>query len=127
VRDLVRRTPRGAVIWRAANGSKPDARYLTPAEAEAAPEELLAAATREPNGPRRRRAQDRTFGEACEAWLAYVHHVPQTDAAARLTALLGDRKPRLGRLVLRLGSRVPPAFGPAPSASATPVGDGRTP
>ena len=74
VRDSGRRTPRGAVIWRAANGSKPDSGYLTPAEAEAALEQLLAAAVREPTDPRRKRAQDHTFGEACDAWLAYVAH-----------------------------------------------------
>src|ERR671939_241478 len=48
VRDSGRRTPRGAIVWRAANGSKPDPTYLTPAEAEAALDELLAAAVREP-------------------------------------------------------------------------------
>src|SRR3954466_8190816 len=32
VRDSGRRTPRGAVVWWAANGSKPDPTYLTPAE-----------------------------------------------------------------------------------------------
>src|SRR5919202_5375576 len=42
VRDSGRRTPRGAIVWRAANGSEPDPTYLTPAEAEAALEQLLA-------------------------------------------------------------------------------------
>src|SRR5688572_18339980 len=44
VRDSGRRTPRGAVVWRAANGSKPDASYLTPAEAEDALQRLLSSA-----------------------------------------------------------------------------------
>jgi hypothetical protein len=74
VRDSGRRTPRGAVVWRAANGPKPDPSYFTPAEAEAELERLLAGAVREPTDARRRRAQDHTFGEACEAWLAYVAH-----------------------------------------------------
>src|SRR4051794_34211971 len=72
VRDSGRRTARGAVVWWAANGSKPNADYLTPAEAEAALRELLTAAVREPSDPRHKRAQDHTFGEACHAWLAYV-------------------------------------------------------
>src|SRR4051812_3176111 len=72
VRDSGRRTPRGAVIWRAANGSKPDASYLTPAEAEDELQRLLSSALREPTDPRRKRAHDHIFAEACEAWLAYV-------------------------------------------------------
>jgi hypothetical protein len=41
VRDSGRRTARGAVVWRAVNGSKPDPSWLTPAEAEDALERLL--------------------------------------------------------------------------------------
>jgi len=44
VKDSRRRTPRGAVIWRAGDGPKPDLSYLTPQEAAAALRELLAAA-----------------------------------------------------------------------------------
>ena len=45
VKDSRRRTPRGAVIWRAGDGPKPDLSYLTPQEAAAAAlRELLAAA-----------------------------------------------------------------------------------
>jgi integrase len=72
VRDSGRRTARGAVIWWAANGSKPDRHDLTPAEAGAALRELLDGAVREPTDPRHKRAQDHTFGEACDAWLGYV-------------------------------------------------------
>ena len=72
VRDSGRRTPRGAVIWRAASGSKPEPSYLTPAEAEDALLRLLSSAPRPPTDPRRLREQDHSFGEACEAWLAYV-------------------------------------------------------
>ena len=59
-------------MWRAANGSKPDPSYLTPAEAEDALQRLISSALRGPSDPRRKRAQDHTFGEACDAWLAYV-------------------------------------------------------
>jgi hypothetical protein len=34
LKDSGRRTPRGAVVWRAADGPKPDATYLSPAEAQ---------------------------------------------------------------------------------------------
>jgi hypothetical protein len=52
VRDSGRRNPRGAVVWRAANGPKPGRTYLTPAKAEAALEAVLGAAVREPTAPR---------------------------------------------------------------------------
>ena len=74
VRESGRRTPRGAIVWRAANGPKPDATYLSPAQAEDELEKLLAEAPREPTDPRRKRDQDRTFAEACDAWLDYVEH-----------------------------------------------------
>jgi hypothetical protein len=44
----------------------------TPAEAGAALRELLDAAVREPTDARHKRAHVHTFGEACDAWLAYV-------------------------------------------------------
>lgn len=74
VKDSGRRTPRGAVIWRAAGGPKLDPTYLSPAEARDELAKLLAEAPREPNDPRHKRSQDRTFGEACQAWLDYVEH-----------------------------------------------------
>jgi integrase len=74
VRDSGRRTARGAVVWWAGNGPKPDATHLTPAEADQALQELLSEAAREPTDPRHKRAEDHTFGEACDAWLAYVAH-----------------------------------------------------
>lgn len=42
VKDSGRRTPRGAVIWRAADGPKPDRTYLSPAEAQDELNKLLA-------------------------------------------------------------------------------------
>ncbi|HEY7620023.1 MAG TPA: phage integrase SAM-like domain-containing protein, partial [Solirubrobacteraceae bacterium] len=74
VKDSGRRTPRGAVVWRAADGPKPDPTYLSPAEARDELAKLLAAAPREPTAPRRKREEDHTFGEACAAWLDYVEH-----------------------------------------------------
>src|SRR4051812_18132062 len=95
VRDSGRRTPRGAVVWRAANGPKPDAAYLTPADAEAALEQLLARAVREPTDPRRKRADDHTFGEACDAWLAYVDHEKE-----RRPSTIGDYRNAVRRFLL---------------------------
>ena len=74
VRESGRRTPRGAIVWRAANGPKPDETYLSPAQAEDELQKLLAEAPREPTDPRHKRDQDRTFAEACDAWLDYVEH-----------------------------------------------------
>ncbi len=73
VRDSGRRTSRGAIIWRAADGPKPSDAFLTPKEAAAALEELLAAA---PRAPQRTLPSEpvRTFGEACSEWLRYVEH-----------------------------------------------------
>jgi hypothetical protein len=72
VKDSGRRTPRGAIVWRAADGPKPDPSYLSPAEAQDELRKLLADAAREPTDPRHRRDQDRTLAEACDAWLGYV-------------------------------------------------------
>src|SRR5271167_4178109 len=44
VKDSGRRTPRGAVVWRAGDGPKPSPTHLTPKEAEARLKELLDAA-----------------------------------------------------------------------------------
>src|SRR4051794_38773575 len=95
VRDSGRRTPRGAVVWRAGNGPKPNASYLTPADAEAALEQLLATAVREPTDPRRRRADDHTFGEACEAWLAYI-----ANEKDRRPSTIGDYRNTVRRYLL---------------------------
>jgi integrase len=46
VKDSGRRTPRGAVIWRAGDGPKPTAEHLTPKEAAARLQAILATALR---------------------------------------------------------------------------------
>jgi len=78
IKDTGRRTARGAVVWRAADGPKPSPEHLTPAEAEATLRELLGESDERaaPNGrrPRRRRGAGHTFGEACHAWLEYIEH-----------------------------------------------------
>jgi integrase len=74
VKDSRRRTARGAVIWRAGDGPKPDLSFLTPQEAEVALRELLAAAPKRPTPAGERAAGAVTFGDACREWLRYVEH-----------------------------------------------------
>lgn len=62
------------MVWRSADGPKPDSSYLTPADAEQLLRELLSAAPRKAADPHGLGASARTFGAACEAWLAYVEH-----------------------------------------------------
>jgi integrase len=80
VRDSGRRTARGATIWRAGDGPKPDGRYLTPKEAADCLAELLADAPRE----LKLAAPAVTFAEACDEWLRYVEQDRQrTDSTLR--------------------------------------------
>lgn len=80
VKDTGRRTARGAVIWRAADGPKPSPEHLTPADAETKLRELLVGGPPEvlsASAPRVRRGvrgQGHTFGEACGVWLDYIEH-----------------------------------------------------
>jgi hypothetical protein len=57
VKDSGRRTPRGAIIWRAGDGPLPSPDHLTPADAAAALRELLAAAPSAPRPPGINRAE----------------------------------------------------------------------
>jgi integrase len=66
VKDSGRRSPRGAVIWRAGDGPKPTAGHLAPKDAQAQLEKILAQAPRLRRGARRAG----TLGEALEGWLA---------------------------------------------------------
>jgi integrase len=77
VRPSGRTTARGAVLWRAGHGSKPDDTYLTPAEAEAKLGELLDAERRRPSVARA--ARGKTFGDAIERWLDWVEHEAGVD------------------------------------------------
>jgi integrase len=74
VKDSGRRTPRGAVIWRAGDGPLPSPDHLTPADAAAALRELLAAAPKRATPAGQRASGAVTFGEACAEWLRYVEH-----------------------------------------------------
>lgn len=69
VRDSGRRTARGAVIWRAADGHCPED-HFTPQTARARLEELLAIERSRPTG--RRPSRSSTFAEAAEGWLEHV-------------------------------------------------------
>lgn len=66
-----KRTPRGAVIWHAADGPKPDASYLTPKEAEAELRRILERVAVTKPTARNQRGRPVTFADAAEAWL---HH-----------------------------------------------------
>lgn len=108
VKDSGRRTPRGAVIWRAGDGPKPTAKHLTPKDAQARLEKILSEAPRLRRGARRAG----TLGEALEGWLAEriserglkPHTVAgYEDMFERLYRDLGEETPvtRLGRDQLR--------------------------
>lgn len=104
VKDSGRKTPRGAVIWRAAPGTCPPG-HLTPKVAEAALDELLADARAaevvEP-GPSLAGIEDDipTFGDAVDAWLEYLvvekRRKASTVKDARSVAR-GTIEPRFGR------------------------------
>jgi hypothetical protein len=74
VKDSGRRTPRGAIIWRAGDGPLPSPDHLTPADAATALRELLAAAPKRPTPAGQRASGAVTFGEACAEWLRYIEH-----------------------------------------------------
>jgi integrase len=69
VRDSGRRTPRGAIVWRAGYGEKPSPDYLTPQEAEERLEDILAElrAGVEDEQPEQGSG---TLRQGCEGWLA---------------------------------------------------------
>ena len=85
VKDSGRRTPRGAIIWRAGDGPLPSPDHLTPADAAAALRELLAAAPKRATPAGHQPSGAVTFGEACAEWLRYVEHERR-----RTPATLGD-------------------------------------
>jgi integrase len=66
-----KRTPRGAIVWHAADGPKPDASYLTPKEAQAELRRLLEHDAAAKPTPRRADGQPVTFADAAEAWLQH--------------------------------------------------------
>jgi integrase len=66
-----RRTSRGAIVWHAADGPKPDRSYLTPKEAQAELRRLLEHEARRRPTPLSARGTPVTFGDAAEAWLRH--------------------------------------------------------
>jgi integrase len=67
VKDSGRRTPRGAIVWRAADGSKPHPSYLTPRDAGAELAEVLA---RAPRTTGEQPVKQRTLELAVQGWMA---------------------------------------------------------
>lgn len=139
VRDSGKRTPRGAIIWRAASGSKPDDTYLTPRDAEEQIEQLLTAERARPR--QKRGASGKTWGDASRGWIQRVENVrdgaPTTLATYRasLSQLKGEGLPadlplhrlnaaRLERLQDGLLARVDPKL---PRFSTKKLEPGETP
>lgn len=69
VKDGGKRTPRGAVIWRAADGPKPDPSHLSPADAEDLLRTILVAAPRRPT--RARPGSGTRFMDVAEDWMLH--------------------------------------------------------
>jgi integrase len=108
VKDSGKRTPRGAVVWRAANGRKPGSSYLSPAEADDLLRQILAGAPRQ--ATHARPGTGTRFMDVAEDWM--VH---------------GGRKRGLKPGTLRdyrytLDGHLLPAFGDQEIAGITPAG-----
>jgi integrase len=73
VRDSGKRTPRGAVVWRAAAGTKPDDTYVTPRDADDALQALLGAERSKP--VEKRSTPGKTWGDAVDGWLQRAESV----------------------------------------------------
>jgi integrase len=69
VKDSGKRTPRGAVVWRAADGRKPGPAYLTPAEAGDLLRQILAGAPR--RATRARPGTGTRFMDVAEDWMVH--------------------------------------------------------
>ncbi len=66
-----RKTARGAIVWHAADGPKPDRSYLTPKEAQAKLRGMLEHEAARAPSPRTSDGSPVTFADAAEAWLAH--------------------------------------------------------
>jgi hypothetical protein len=70
-KDSGRRTPRGAVVWRSGDGPKPTPEHLTPDEAQAVLDRILADARTAPK-PRAPNEAVRTLRDARDEWLRHI-------------------------------------------------------
>lgn len=94
VKDSGRRSPRGATLWRVADGPRPDG-YLTPAEAEAVLRELLVAAPRQPT------PEAPTFAQAAAEWLRHA----EQERGVKPSTLVGYRSIVKAELLPAFGQR----------------------
>jgi integrase len=72
VKDSGRKTARGAIVWRVADGPKPDEDYLAPKDAQVALDKILDEEMKKKKRSPRPVQRGRTFGEAVRAWLKYL-------------------------------------------------------
>jgi integrase len=103
VKDSGRRTARGAIVWRAADGPKPAPEWLTPDDAAVVLRTLLVDAPSKPA----QRSGSPPFADVCAEWLRH-----------------GERERQLKRSTLidyhaTVASRLLPAFGPRPVDAIT--------
>src|SRR5579863_1114418 len=89
VKDSGRRTPRGAVIWRAGDGPLPSPDHLISADA-AALRELLAGVPKHATPAGHQASGAVTFGAACAEWLRHVE-LERRRTPATLGEQLGAR------------------------------------
>jgi integrase len=96
-----RTTSRGAPIWRAADGTKPDG-FLTPKDAQDELRKLVDVERRHP-APRAAGSSVATFGEAAAAWLSYV----EVEKGIATTTLIRYRSLVSVHLLPAFGDRTP--------------------
>ncbi len=111
VQNSGKKTARGAIVWHAADGPKPDRSYLTPREAQAELRRLLELETAKRPTPRTSAGTPVTFADAAEAWLRH-----------------GERKRNLKRSTVKDYRQVLDAYLlPAPAETEAVTAYGRAP
>ncbi len=108
VQNSGKKTARGAIVWHAADGARPDPSYLTPRDAQAELRRLLEHETARRPTPRSAAGQPVTFLDAAEGWLRH-----------------GERKRNLKRSTLKDYRQVLDAYLLPGESGQTPYG--RTP